>query len=92
MNILIPQLGHTADGLIFQGGKDPYVSGTFNDLLKWKFAHLNSVDLLFKVGQQRNHELFLLDNNGVLEPIDKEISFPTSETVTALDGCILECL
>lgn len=32
------------------GAEDPYVPGTFDDLLKWKFSHLNSVDLLLKVG------------------------------------------
>jgi mRNA-capping enzyme len=49
---LIPSLTHESDGLIFQGAEDPYRPGTFEDLLKWKFAHLNSVDLLLQVDAQ----------------------------------------
>ncbi|EIE27392.1 hypothetical protein COCSUDRAFT_34803 [Coccomyxa subellipsoidea C-169] len=40
----IPSLPHEADGLIFQGYDEEYVAGTDFNLLKWKFAHLNSVD------------------------------------------------
>ena len=43
----IPTLSHEADGLIFQPIDDAYVSGTCEELLKWKFAELNTVDFLF---------------------------------------------
>ena len=43
----IPKLSHEADGLIFQPWESPYIIGTANDLLKWKYAHLNSVDFKF---------------------------------------------
>jgi len=43
----IPRLSHEADGLIFQPIDDHYVPGTCDELLKWKFAELNTVDFLF---------------------------------------------
>ncbi len=33
----------------FQGWDDPYIPRTHEGLLKWKFAHMNSVDFLFEV-------------------------------------------
>ena len=32
-----------------QGAEDAYKVGTCEELLKWKFAHLNSVDFLLRV-------------------------------------------
>ena len=49
----IPKLSHEADGLIFQPWESHYVIGTAEDLLKWKFAHLNSVDFKFMSNQGR---------------------------------------
>lgn len=43
------QIGHEADGLIFQPHDDPYKPLTCEELLKWKFAHLNSVDFRVSV-------------------------------------------
>lgn len=48
------QISHEADGLIFQPHDDPYKPLTCEELLKWKFAHLNSVD--FRVSVKSNGE------------------------------------
>mmetsp|Transcript_11085 Transcript_11085/g.23903 ORF Transcript_11085/g.23903 Transcript_11085/m.23903 type:complete len:801 (-) Transcript_11085:769-3171(-) len=45
----IPQLCHESDGLILQAMDDPYKPLTCNELLKWKFAHMNSVDFTLQV-------------------------------------------
>ena len=36
--------GHTHDGLIFQPVDQPYIGGRCDRILKWKPAHLNSID------------------------------------------------
>lgn len=41
---VIPNLPHGNDGLIFTPVEDSYISGTCQRMLKWKPAHLNSVD------------------------------------------------
>jgi mRNA guanylyltransferase len=41
---VIPKLAHENDGLIFTPVEDSYRSGTCQRMLKWKPAHLNSVD------------------------------------------------
>lgn len=46
---VIKRLPHKSDGLIFQGWDDPYVARTNNFLLKWKYAHMNTVDFKFLV-------------------------------------------
>jgi mRNA-capping enzyme len=43
-------VAHETDGLIFQPHDDPYVPNTHRELLKWKFAHMNSVDFRLRVG------------------------------------------
>ena len=49
LNKFIPALSHEADGLILQPADDAYVVGTCNELLKWKYAHMNSVDFKLAV-------------------------------------------
>jgi len=46
------QVSHEADGLILQPYDDAYVALTYPELLKWKFAHMNSVDFRLKVVPQ----------------------------------------
>ncbi|KAK2430126.1 mRNA-capping enzyme [Trifolium repens] len=53
LNKFIPKLSHDADGLIFQGWDDPYVPRTYEGLLKWKYADLDSVDFLFEIDDDR---------------------------------------
>ncbi|KAF5841084.1 mRNA capping enzyme, catalytic domain-containing protein [Dunaliella salina] len=64
---MIPSLCHEADGLILQSCNSGYVANTDNALLKFKFAHLNSVDFYLEVeatagpsGGQGYH-IFVLD-------------------------------
>ena len=53
MNTFIPQkVLHEADGLILQpwaGDRSHYIPNTCDEVLKWKFAHLNSVDFRFRL-------------------------------------------
>lgn len=46
------QLSHKPDGLIFQPALEPYIGGRCDDILKWKPAHLNSVDFLLKIVEE----------------------------------------
>lgn len=46
------QLSHKPDGLIFQPVLEPYCGGRCDDILKWKPAHLNSVDFLLKIVEE----------------------------------------
>ncbi|GAX84577.1 hypothetical protein CEUSTIGMA_g11998.t1 [Chlamydomonas eustigma] len=61
---LIPQLCHEADGLILQPADDCYKALTTQELLKWKFSHLNSVD--FKLRCVTNAQGELVENQLLL--------------------------
>lgn len=39
-------LPHNNDGLIFSRNSSPYIAGANENFLKWKPAHLNSIDFL----------------------------------------------
>lgn len=43
------RLPHECDGLIFTPANDPYKPGTCHRLLKWKPAHLNTVDFIVEL-------------------------------------------
>ncbi len=55
---VIPNLHHGNDGLIFTPVEDYYQSGTCQRMLKWKPAHLNSVD--FKIASIDEADLYML--------------------------------
>ena len=47
------------DDALVQGADDPYVNGTCQELLKWKFAHMNSVDFLLLIESGARGSLLL---------------------------------
>ncbi|XP_019162351.1 PREDICTED: mRNA-capping enzyme-like isoform X4 [Ipomoea nil] len=86
----IPKLSHDADGLIFQGWDDPYVTRTHEGLLKWKYPEMNSVDFLFEVLDDR--ELLYLNERGKKKLMDgSRVIFPDSYDPSELSGKIIEC-
>ncbi|KAG8044111.1 hypothetical protein GUJ93_ZPchr0047g2820 [Zizania palustris] len=87
----IPTLSHDADGLIFQGWDDPYVTRTHEGLLKWKYPEMNSVDFLFEVGGD-NRQLVFLYERGKKKLMDgSRIVFPNEEDQSSISGRIVEC-
>ncbi|MEW5301711.1 MAG: hypothetical protein WDW36_004553 [Sanguina aurantia] len=56
-NMQASNIGHETDGLILQGYLDPYVAGTCRELLKWKFASMNSVDFILHTHTDRQGRL-----------------------------------
>ncbi|AQK49452.1 mRNA capping enzyme family protein [Zea mays] len=61
LKVFIPSLCHDADGLIFQGWDDPYVTRTHEGLLKWKYPEMNSVDFLFELTNDNRQLVFLYE-------------------------------
>jgi mRNA-capping enzyme len=55
---------HPVDGLILQPHDDPYVPLTCQELLKWKFADMNSVDFLMRMDKEDRPTLALLCPKG----------------------------
>ncbi|XP_057831153.2 uncharacterized protein LOC131041919 [Cryptomeria japonica] len=87
----IPKLSHEADGLIFQGWDDPYVPRTHDGLLKWKYAHMNSVDFLFEVGEGNRQSMYLIDKGKNRKLDGAHVTFPGSQDPSSLSGKIIEC-
>ena len=99
---LIPnQLTHESDGLILQPADDGYVPGTCYDLLKWKYAHMNSVDFYLHVSRPQGRaelqlQLRLLDDRpskrSALVPLEgAEVAFPATEDPADYHQKIVEC-
>ncbi|CAO2141401.1 unnamed protein product [Urochloa humidicola] len=87
----IPKLCHDADGLIFQGWDDPYVTRTHEGLLKWKYPEMNSVDFLFELTND-NRQLVFLYERGKKKLMDgARISFPEEIDQPSVAGRIVEC-
>ncbi|XP_072967023.1 uncharacterized protein [Typha angustifolia] len=87
----IPRLSHAADGLIFQGWDDPYVTRTHEGLLKWKYPEMNSVDFLFEVGSESRQLLFLYERGKKKLMDGAHVVFKDEEDVSSLSGKIVEC-
>ncbi|CAN6441246.1 unnamed protein product [Victoria cruziana] len=87
----IPNLSHDADGLIFQGWDDPYVPRTHEGLLKWKYAHMNSVDFLFEAGEGDYHALYLIDKGRNRQLEGAHVVFKGGEDPLDYSGKIIEC-
>jgi len=93
-------ISHESDGLIFQGWEDPYVPDTCQELLKWKFASMNSVDFRLKKVEGR-WRLFVMDAPRGQGPRDLlldgvadgeyEVSFPEGTDPEELEGEVVEC-
>lgn len=95
-NVIPRDLSHEADGLILQPYDDPYVPLTCHELLKWKFAHMNSVDFKLRIGPGGTLHLQLLHptKHGAAVVKDLEgakVTFPEGESHLAYDGKIIEC-
>lgn len=96
LNNFIPMLSHEADGLIFQPYYAVYKSGTFHELLKYKFPHMNSVDFRLKYVPGQPPQLLLLhpkrNFDYSLEPLeDAQVKFPEGEDPGMYNGMIVEC-
>lgn len=100
LHTFIPAVSHESDGLIFQAYDDAYEPGTCSKLLKWKFAHLNSVDFRLRCesGRDAAPALELLETRAsaprrrgyhVLE--DAVVTFPGGVDPHALHHAIVEC-
>eukprot|EP00958_Prasinococcus_capsulatus_P023274 scaffold3423_cov379-Prasinococcus_capsulatus_cf.AAC.2 len=99
-------LTHECDGLIFQGWEDPYVLWTCNELLKWKYAHMNSVDFLLKLegpnkdvvdlyvmkgAKGRQNKTISLESLRSIPGAVCKIRFDGGESVNAYEDKIVEC-
>ncbi|GMH34397.1 hypothetical protein BSKO_02231 [Bryopsis sp. KO-2023] len=87
---MMEQLCHECDGLILQAYEDPYVVGTCHELLKWKFAHLNSVDFRMRLGEDGEPVLLLFRNRREVPLDNGKIEFPNNDG-HRFDGKIVEC-
>lgn len=98
MTDFIPQkVCHEADGLILQpwvGDKSRYIPNTCEEVLKWKFAHLNSVDFRFKlssgVSSHSGASLLLMTKTGEVAIPGAKVTFPDKDAAQH-DGQIIEC-
>lgn len=94
---LIPTLAHESDGLIFQPAQDGYKPATCEELLKWKFASMNSVDFLLK--RPKAHEplkLHLMHPSGkdkppLMKPLDEDFVLPEGSDVSEFANRVIEC-
>ncbi|KAL3142910.1 hypothetical protein ABBQ38_003198 [Trebouxia sp. C0009 RCD-2024] len=97
MNTFIPEkVSHEADGLILQpwvGERSHYIPNTCEEVLKWKYAHLNSVDFRFRLlpGGTKGAELLLLTRGGEVPIPGAKVVFPDKEDAIHHNGEVIEC-
>ncbi|CAI7791472.1 unnamed protein product [Closterium sp. NIES-53] len=89
----IPKLSHESDGLILQGWNDAYVPRTHEGLLKWKYAHMNSVDFCLKKSPEGKWVLLLSDRKTLRALPASKFTHPgmSEEEANELEGKIVEC-
>lgn len=93
----IPALSHESDGLILQPADAGYAPGTCTDLLKWKFAHLNSVDFKLRVDGAGDKTLLLLETRkdkearGLVPLAGASVDVSAVPDAHELSGKIVEC-
>lgn len=86
-------LSHEVDGLIFQPGKEPYICGRCQDILKWKPPSLNSVDFRLRI-QKFQQAGMLPETKGLLYVGQYDRPFAEIKVTKALkpyDNKIIEC-
>lgn len=88
---VIPQLCHESDGLIFQGWNDPYVPRTHEGLLKWKYAHMNSVDFQLELTAEGKPILLLVDRGRDVQLEGAKVTFPEGLDPADLQKKVIEC-
>lgn len=90
---LIPQLTHESDGLILQCWNDPYIPRTCDEILKWKYGNMNSVDFKLKFDRSTNGiaMLYILEKKQLRHLPDAKVIFPPDEDPSAYHGGIIEC-
>lgn len=90
----IPELCHESDGLIFQPKNASYVPNTFDELLKWKYPEMNTIDFALKLQQTLNGKLspilYVGDKRGSLTRINDRFELQSGK-LEDLDGQIVEC-
>lgn len=94
---MIPALPHANEGIIFTPLDFPYISGVNKHLLKWKPAHLNSID--FQLGvewreRRPGYKLLIFDTS---TKTPKDFSWITlsedeSNRASKAEGKIVECI
>jgi len=90
----IPSLCHESDGLIFQPKHAPYVPNTFDELLKWKFPEMNTIDFALKLEREESGKLiptlYVGGTRGTLSKIGDSFE-SKSRRLEDLAGKIVEC-
>mmetsp|Transcript_38705 Transcript_38705/g.84190 ORF Transcript_38705/g.84190 Transcript_38705/m.84190 type:complete len:201 (+) Transcript_38705:2363-2965(+) len=84
-------LTHESDGLIFQASKDPYAPFTCHELLKWKPAHMNSVDFLLVANPGAQPRLAVGGSGQLVYLDDQRLTMPPGVDVSDYNGLVIEC-
>lgn len=90
---MIPALPHESDGLIMQCWNDPYVPRTCDEILKWKYGSMNSVDFKLKADASTGGDamLYVMLKSQLKQLAGARIRFPGGESPMDFHGLIVEC-